>query len=106
MVELFSCFLMLRTSIARFLTQVPQSELDDGVVVEDMSYESSGFLTVDKEGFAMVSTFRRFEYLLWGGVQIHTHHGNLAYVFNPEAGVSSVPKMKAPRLENSSVRAV
>eukprot|EP00903_Cladosiphon_okamuranus_P017345 g15980.t1 len=52
-----------------FLTQVPQSELDAGVAVEDMSHEPLGFLsgtfrgsqlrwaTVDKEGFAIVRDF-------------------------------------------------
>eukprot|EP00903_Cladosiphon_okamuranus_P017435 g16059.t1 len=95
-----------------FLTQVPQSELDAGVVVEDMSHEPLGFLsgtfrgsqlrwaTVDKEGFAIISTLRRLEYLLWGGVHIHTDHRNLAYIFNPEACVSSVPKTTAQRLDN------
>lgn len=95
-----------------FLTQVPQSELDAGVAVEDTSHEPLGFLsgtfrgsqlrwaTVDKEGFAIVSTFLRLEYLLWGGVHIHTDHRNLAYIFNPEACVSSVPKTTAQRLEN------
>eukprot|EP00903_Cladosiphon_okamuranus_P021853 g20089.t1 len=56
--------------------------------------------TVDKERFAIVSTFLRLEYLLWGGVHIHTDHRNLAYIFNPEACVSSVPKTTAQRLEN------
>ena len=31
--------------------------------------------TVDKEGFAIVSTFRRFENLLWGKVFIYTELG-------------------------------
>ena len=60
----------------RFLTQVPQEELDRGVSVEDMTHESLGFLSdtfkgsqkrwaaVDKEGFAVASTFKRLEYLL------------------------------------------
>ena len=56
--------------------------------------------TVDKEGFAIISTFRRLEYLLWGGVHIHTDHRNLAYIFDPEACVSSVPKTTAQRLEH------
>ena len=50
----------------RYLTQVPQEELDRGVSVEDMTHEPLGFLsgtfkgsqqrwaTVDKEGFAVV----------------------------------------------------
>ncbi|CAB1109830.1 unnamed protein product [Ectocarpus sp. CCAP 1310/34] len=95
-----------------FVTQVPQSEVDNNVPVEDMSHEPLGFLsgtfrgsqlrwaTVDKEGFAIISTFRRLEYLLWGGVHIHTDHRNLAYIFDPEACISTVPKTTAQRLEN------
>ena len=94
-----------------FLTQVPEAELGGLLAVEDMSYEPMGFLsgtfrgaqvrwaTVDKEGYAIVSTFRRLEYLLWGGVHIFTDHRNLAYIFNPEACVSSVSKTAAQRLE-------
>ena len=59
---------------------MPQGELDRGVPVEDMTHEPLGFLRgifkgsqqrwamVDEEGFAMVSTFKRLEYLLWNGV--------------------------------------
>ena len=57
-------------------------------------------MTVEKEGFAIVSTFRHLEYLLWVGVLIFTDHRNLAYIFEPEAFVSSVPKIAAKRLEN------
>ena len=69
-----------------FLTQVPEAELDGLLAVKDMSHEPMGFLigtfrgaqvrwaTVDKEGYAIVSTFRRLEYLLWGGVHIFTDH--------------------------------
>ena len=35
-----------------------------------------------------------------GGVHIHTDHRNLAYIFNPETCVSSVPKTTAQRLEH------
>ena len=91
-----------------FLTQVPTAKLEDGVEVEKSSHDPLGFMsgtfrgsqqrwaTVDKEGFAIVSTFRRFEYLLWGGVRILTDHRNLAYIFEPEACVSSMPKTAAP----------
>ena len=76
-----------------------------------MTHEPLGFLsgtfrgaqqrwaTVDKEGFAIVSTFKRLEYLLWNGVQIYTDHRNLAYIFDPEACVSSVAKTTAQRLD-------
>ena len=55
-----------------------------------MSHELLGFLsgtfrgsqqrcaTVDKKGFTIVSTFRRLEYVLWGGVSIFTHHRNIS----------------------------
>ena len=36
--------------------------------------------TIDKEGFAIVSTFRRLEHFLWNGVHIFTDHRNLAYI--------------------------
>ena len=51
--------------------------------------------TVDKEEFAIVSTFCRLKYLLWGGVRISIDHCNLASIFKPEACVSSVPKTAA-----------
>ena len=46
---------------------------------------------MDKEGFAVVSTFKRLPYLLWGGVAIHCDHRNLAYVF----GANGAPTSKA-----------
>ena len=36
---------------------------------------------MDKEGFAIVSTFKRLPYLLWGRVAVHCDHRNLAYTF-------------------------
>ena len=57
-----------------FLTQVPTAELKGRVEVEKMSLEPFGSLsgifwgsqqrwaTVGKEGFAIMSTFHRFEY--------------------------------------------
>ena len=76
-----------------FITQVPTSELEGSVEMENMSHEPLMFVsgtfrgsqqrwaTVDKKGFAIVSTFRRLEYLLWEGVRIYTDHRNLAYIF-------------------------
>ena len=55
--------------------------------------------TVDKKGFAMVSAFKWLEYVLWNGVYIYTDHKNLAYIFDPDACVSSVAKMTTPRLD-------
>ena len=88
-----------------FLTQVPEEESRSGVALENMSHEPLAFLsgsfkgsqlrwaaTVDKEGFAIVNTFRRLEYLLWGGVHIFRDHRYLTSIFNPEACVTSVTK--------------
>ena len=95
-----------------FLTQVPVEEFRSGLALENMSHEPLGFLsgsfkgsqlrwaTVDKEGFAIVNTFRRLEYLLWGGVHIFTDHRNLRYIFNPEECVTNVTKAMAQRLEH------
>ena len=58
---------------------------------------------MDKEGFAILSTIRRLEYLLWGGVSNYTDHRNLVYIFEPEACFSSVLKTVAQRLENCKI---
>ena len=91
---------------------MPVKEFQSSVALESMSHEALAFLsgsfkgsqlrwaTVDKKGFAIVHTFRRLEYLLWGGVHIFTDHRNLTYIFNPEACVTSVTKAMAQRLEN------
>ena len=91
---------------------MPEEEFRSGVALENMSHEPVAFLsgsckgsqlrwaTVDKGVFAFVNTFRRLEYLLWGGVDIFTDHRNLTYIFNPEACVTSVTKAMAQRLEN------
>ena len=100
------------TSVCQALRNQTYTNTEDGVKVEKMSngpleilrgtFRSSQqrWAIVDKGGFAIVSTFRRLEYLLWGGVRIYTDHRNLAYIFKPEACVSSVPKTAAQRLEN------
>ena len=61
--------------------------------------DKEGFAVVNK-GFAIVNTFRRLEYLLWGGVHIFTDNRNLTYILNPEACVTSVTKAMARCLEN------
>ena len=95
----------------RFVTQVPDAEMDQNLPVEDMTHELLAFLsgtftgsqmrcaTIDKEGFAVVSTFRRLEHCLWNGVHLHTDPRNLAYSFDPEACVTSVSKALAQRME-------
>ena len=65
------------------ITQVPTVELRGSVSILDMPQEPLGLLsgpyrgsqerwaTLDKERFAIVSTFKRLPYLLWRGVTIH-----------------------------------
>ena len=86
-----------------YIAQVPTVELEGSVAIADMAHEPLGFLhgsfrgwqeqwaTVDKEGFAIVSTFRRLPYLLRGGVAIHCDHRDLAYVF----GANGTPTSQA-----------
>ena len=85
------------------ITQVPKVELGGRVAIADMSHDQLGFLSgpirgsqerweiVNKEGFAIVTTFKRLPYLLWGGVAIHCDLRNLAYIF----GANGAPKSKA-----------
>ena len=89
---------------------MPEEEFRSGVALESMSHEPLAFLSrsfkgsqlrwATVEGFAIVNTFRRLEYLLSGGVHIFTDHRNLTYIFNPEACVTSATKAMAQRLEN------
>ena len=86
------------------MEQFPTAELEDFVKVGKMSHALLMFLSgifrgsqqrwaiVDKEGFAIVSTFYRLEYLLWGRMRIHTAHRDLSYIVEPEVYVSSVLK--------------
>ena len=73
-----------------------------GMPVEEMSHEPPGFVsgafkgsqlrwsTVDKEGFAIFSTFKRLDYLFWNGVNIYCDHRNVAYIFHPaDTGMAS-----------------
>ena len=59
--------------------------------------------TIDKEGFAIVSTFRRPEHFLWNGVHIFTDRRNLAYIFDPEACVTSVSEVFLASIGTQSV---
>ena len=83
------------------ITQIPTSELGGSVAIADMAHEPLGFLsgpfrgsqerwaTVDKEGFAIMSTFKRLPYLLWGGVAIDCDLPNLAYSFSANGAPTS-----------------
>ena len=50
-----------------------------------------------RKGIAIVSTFKRLPYLLWGGVAIHCDHQNLAYIFDANGAPTS--KVVAQRLQ-------
>ena len=92
---------------------MPQEEVDRDVPFDGMTHEPLGFLigtfngsqqwraTVDQEGFAMVNTFKRLQYLLWHGAHICTDRRNLAHIFDSEACASSVAKTTAQRLGQS-----
>ena len=68
--------------------------MEQNLPLEDMTHEPLAFLsgtykgsqmrwaTIDEEGFAIVSTFRRLEHFLWNGVHIFADHRNLAYIFD------------------------
>ena len=85
------------------ITRVSTVEFGRSVAIADMAHKPLGFLsgpfrgsqerwaTVDKEGFAIVSTFKRRPYLLWGGVAIHCDHRNLVDIF----GANGAPTSKA-----------
>ena len=95
------------------ITVVPTGELTGSVAIADMSHEPLGFLsgpfrgsqerwaTMEKEGFAIVSTFKRLPYLLWGGVAIHCDNRNLAYMFSGNKAPTS--KAVAQRLQGYRV---
>ena len=94
------------------VTQVCDEVYARGGPIAEMRHEPLGFVsgafkgaqlnwpTVDKEGYAIVATFQRLEYLLWQGVHIFCDHRNLAYIFNPEACRGAVPKAASQRLEH------
>ena len=93
-----------------FVTRVPDAEMEQNLPVEAITHEPLAFpsgtfkgsqrrwATIDKEGFAIVSTFRRLEHFLWNGVHIFTEHRNLAYMFDPGACATSVSKALTQRL--------
>lgn len=88
------------------LTQVPPADIASIVRMQEMCHES-GFserdvfgsrprwLTVDKEAYAIGSTFRRLACLPWNGVFICYDRQNLEYIFCPEAPVRSLSKATA-----------
>ncbi|KAH9152761.1 hypothetical protein AeRB84_004872 [Aphanomyces euteiches] len=85
------------------LTQIPRNEED--LDFESQHHEPLAFLsgsfkgaslrwsTTEKEGFAIVQSCKRLDYLLQrpGGFTIYTDHRNLRYIYGTE------PDMKVPR---------
>ena len=45
---------------------------------------------MDKDSFAIESTFKRLPCLLWGGVANHCDHQNLAYIFGANGAPASL----------------
>ena len=98
---------------ASYVAQIPTVELTGSVAIADMCHEPLGFLsgpfwglqerwaTVDKEGFAIVSTVKWLPYPLWCEVAIHFDRRNLAYIFD----ANGAPRFKAvaQRLHGRSV---
>lgn len=94
------------------VTQVFDEAYARGGPVAEMRHESLdlvrepfkesrlNWLTVDKEGYAILATFQPLEYLLWGGVHIVCDHRNLAYTFDPDACRGVVSKAASQRLEH------
>ena len=96
------------------VTQVPEQEFWSEMPVAGMSHEPLGSVSgtfknaqvrwpvIDKEAFAIISTCRRLEFLLWGGFVVYCDNRNLAYVFRP--GVTNMPpsKIAAQRLQGWS----
>ena len=92
-----------------FLTQVSPADFASKNTAEERHHEPSGFLSgvfkgsqlrwpaVDREGFAIMSTSQRLEYLLWGGPNIYCDHRNMAYIFIPGALVAELSKKTAQR---------
>ena len=84
------------------ITQVPTVELGGSVAIVAMAHEQLDFLsghfrgskerwvTGDKEGSAIMSTFKRLPFLRWGSVALLCDHRNLAYIF----GVNGAPTSK------------
>ena len=92
-----------------FLTQVSPADIANKKPMEAWHHEPLGFLsrldkgsqlrcpTVDKEGFAIVSTLQRLEYLMWGGVHIYCDHRNMAYTSAEEALLPDLSKATTQR---------
>lgn len=105
---------MLLTSIwGSCLTQVPESELDQCVDVENKSHKPLGFFSVVTfasrsyyggqrwtEGFDIIVSATSTRVLSWRGVHIHNDRRDLALIFDPNACASSVANATAQRLEH------
>lgn len=93
------------------MTQVLTGELEQNVLVEDMHHESLGLSsgafkksqlqgpTVEKQAFAVVSTFRGLAYLLSNGAVIICDHRNLAYILHLGVTGATTSKAAAQRVQ-------
>lgn len=84
------------------VTQGTEENLVRGNSGQSMAHEPLKFVTgasksrnrfwstADKEGFAIVGTFKRRDYLMWDGVDSFYDPRNLAYTMRPTACVSTL----------------
>ena len=96
------------------ITQVPQKDYDSDKHVADMCHQPLAFLSgqfkasqlnwsvTDKEGYAILAAYLRFDYLLHGQVTIFTDHRSLAYIFNSHKDIRDISKATSHRLERWS----
>ena len=96
------------------LTQIPRSQ--EGLPVVDQDHEPLAFLsgafkgaslrwsTVEKEGYAIIASCKRLDYLLQrpGGFIICTDHRNLQYIFGVEPALNQ-PRYLADKLARWAV---
>ena len=92
---------------------MPVDDFSNGVSVADRHHAPLGFVSgafkgaqvrwpIVDEAFAIVSTCRRLEYLMFRGFVVYCDHRNLAYIFHPNAAGASSSKTAAQRLQGWS----
>ena len=97
------------------LTQVPKMERK--LPVEEQKHEPLGFVsgsfknasfswaTVEKEAFAVLESFIRFEHLIGGReISLYTDHANLVYIFDPCGQNPGIARHTACKLTRWAVK--
>ena len=103
---------MLPSAIGVVLSRRPDADMEQNLPLEDMTHEPLAFLsgtykgsqmrwaTIDNDGFAIVSTFRRLEHFLWNEVHIFADHRNHAYIFGLGAASGGLERCSWPVSEH------